>query len=366
MKFPIRKPTYKEISVNDSKYELEYPESESNIGFTDNQIAYVESFSPKWKITYDGTNWEEISNQSSNELYVTWKKPADEVPLNTFTYENYEFKHIHSIFDISCKANNGQIISDEQVLLNNIWAVFKNSSNISYNNLLKRKDNKLLTYYKNFHTLNQTAPSMIRDVDATGQCFSFSFLFIDLQRIQGSNLVTFLNNHKNVVPKYYEPHRTLCGDVSNTLNDNPIQYFLVKNWLFEGTGLDRNRCIDLPYVLLSSTESIQNQGTNLLVKGDIKKINGIEGQNQPEPLSIFAVHSVVLINGQYYDASYGKTYSSIPDFTNHAIAGWLRKPKISTENDYNLDVNGDGQVDNKTIYSFGATNQLSTWDITIK
>jgi hypothetical protein len=347
---------------------IDYIKVAAKTNLEPNKIIYDEFCKVKWEISFDmGRNWSEFA-VSSNELYVLWKKPANEVLLGTFTYDNYEFKHIHSLFHLSCKANDGQLMSNDQNLLNNIWGLFTNNGlGIAPNNLLKRKDNKVLTYYKYFHTVNQSSVSMMRDIDATGQCFAFSFLFIDLQIIQGSNLVSFLNNHKNVTPKYFEPHRTLCGERASFANDNPIRYFLIKHWIFQGIGLDRPNCMDLPYVLLSPTAQLQSQGTRLLVNGDVKKTNnGIEGQNQLEPIAIFPDHSLVAINGQYYDASYGKTYTNDLDFTNRAIDGWVRSPKTRKESDFNLDVNGDGRIDDTVIYSFGSTNQLSTWEISIK
>ena len=79
---------------------------------------------------------------------------------------------------VSCNANDGQVIIDDKVILNNIWNLF-NSSDVSNNSALKKRNGNLLKYYGNPSTTIDNSYEMILDPNSSGQCYAFSFLFID-------------------------------------------------------------------------------------------------------------------------------------------------------------------------------------------
>ena len=56
---------------------------------------------------------------------------------------------------------------------------------------------------------------------------------------------------------------------------------------------------------------------------DVVKQPGAQGQNSPDPESLFTNHVIAYINGQYYDPSYGKTYASLADMASQAVAGFF-------------------------------------------
>ena len=54
---------------------------------------------------------------------------------------------------------------------------------------------------------------------------------------------------------------------------------------------------------------------------------GIAAQNNPNPHSIFADHAFAVVNGTYYDPSYGKTFSTLKQFDDEAIDGYFFQSK---------------------------------------
>ena len=60
------------------------------------------------------------------------------------------------------------------------------------------------------------------------------------------------------------------------------------------------------------------------ISGPVSPTNGVAGQNSPTPAEkIFTSHGVIknLLDGKYYDPSYGKVYTNAADFEAQAIAG---------------------------------------------
>lgn len=333
---------------------IDYKKVSANTALLPNKIIYDPSFKIKWEISFDaGANWSEFS-VSSNELYVLWKKPENEIPN--------EFMYLHTLLYLSCKANDNQLITGEQNILNNIWNLFKRD-NLENNTALSKKNGVLLKYYGTPNTQNVNSYMLINDQNSNGgQCYAFSSLFIDLQAIQGSKLVSYSQNHKIVIPKYYEigdPHRFLCD------KQNPIAFFFVKNWSFNGVGRNRTICNDLPFVMGSKTDPISMTSSGgMLVSGEALKNSGISGQNNPNPNSFFAAHSHVLINGIIYDASYGKTYTNELEFRDNALSGWADLPALSPESKYNIDTDGDNIISTTQIfYYYRCSNNLSIWEI---
>ena len=74
---------------------------------------------------------------------------------------------------------------------------------------------------------------------------------------------------------------------------------------------------------------------------------GLPGQGEnSNPASIFKNHQVALLNGVYYDPSYGKKYNSLTEFENQAISRYsFNNYEVFSEADYDTDFNGDGDKD---------------------
>ena len=57
---------------------------------------------------------------------------------------------------------------------------------------------------------------------------------------------------------------------------------------------------------------------------------GTPGQGNAKPAALFPDHGLVYMYGTYYDPSYGKAYSSLQEFEDEAIHGFIR----GVERDY--------------------------------
>ncbi len=56
---------------------------------------------------------------------------------------------------------------------------------------------------------------------------------------------------------------------------------------------------------------------------------GVPGQNNNNPLSIFKAHCLVFYNNKYYDPSYGVIYNDIADIEARAIDGYVKQVVIN-------------------------------------
>jgi hypothetical protein len=80
--------------------------------------------------------------------------------------------------------------------------------------------------------------------------------------------------------------------------------------------------------------------------------NGVPGQSNANPASLFNNHQVV-VSGECYDPSYGIKRASLADIDRDAIAGFYKLARIPlNEADYNLDLNQDGDEEDTEILTY--------------
>jgi hypothetical protein len=140
-----------------------------------------------------------------------------------------------------------------------------------------------------------------------GQCGSWASLFIRLRQIHGID----------VANEYV---------IFSSINNN--EGFLVKNWNFNGAG--SSGIPAYPYLNIPDAP-FPAQNSYPWKFAEVTDQNGIAGQGNPNPASLFGNHQVVL-DGQYYDPSYGQKFASLKDIDDNALY----------ESSFNLDLNGDG------------------------
>jgi hypothetical protein len=347
MKFPVKKPNA--TMLNQGKYELEYLVQESNIAFTPNKICYVENFGPKWRISYDkGATYEPMPDQSSNELYVTWKKPKEQT--------SSEYLHLHTLFHLVCKPFNNIIINDEAELDDAVWKTIFAVDLVGQNNMLyRRRDNLPLKYYGTYGNIALNCPDLIALGD--GQCTSFASLFVQLLRIQGSDAAN------QISLTIVNPSFALCDQA-----DVSTLHFMVKKWYFVNTPANPNlpNCTQMPFHIITNDlgsglgEIYNFPGTNIPMYrtfGYVQDDFGVQGQNSSNPEAWFNYHSIVKIGNSYYDPSYGVKYNGANDFTSNYLDGWSVVTRNLTEVALGYDVNGDGIISNtKKFKIWSATN----------
>jgi hypothetical protein len=321
------------------------------------RIRYFSGCTLNWEISFDdGSGSRQIvhASRSTNELYVTWKKPMLE--------SNNQIEHLHTLFHISCKANNNVETSQESTIFGNIWKLFDASNqSIAPNLNLMRRDGTPLIYYKTFYSWATSSFNLIKTGE--GICFAFTSLAIDLCTIQGA----YENNYNlrlNIFPDNYSMQA--CSNQNPVLESNDKQ-FLIPHWKFE-TNKCTVDCPKFPFVNAFpdgiNSQLISNNSYAFLYS-EVKKTSngGIYGQNSLTPLALFWTHSLMKMNGKFYDASYGVVYNSIEE-VQRKLAGWGYIRRSVTEAFLRRDINNNGIINPNEKYNILFTsndNQVSTF-----
>ena len=188
---------------------------------------------------------------------------------------------------------------------------------------VRRVDGVQLTYYASYTCGNITTADLLKYGD--GQCGAWAKFFIDMLKVQGIGItneyVIFMPNPPSGIPQDY------VG-------------FVVKNWTFVGAGTSGHSTH--PY--LNIPDSLLVGATSYNWKfAEVTDAAGIPGQGNANPASLFNNHQV-MINGEYYDPSYGLKHASLQAIDDDAIDGFYIGPVLHPVDEpaVNLDLNGDG------------------------
>ncbi|MEZ5013147.1 MAG: hypothetical protein R2794_02545 [Chitinophagales bacterium] len=287
---------------------LNYPATPSTTAFASGVARYFDAFSIHWEISFDGTIWHDAGT-SANPVYVTLHNAKPESAWSGY-------KYYLTVFDIACRNADGAT-SDEE-MINMVWSDFTDHS-------VLRADGVALGYYKYLFSPNVTLPNLIKYAD--GECYTWAQLFLACLKVHGFSQS---NNYMNITADY---SGTSCGSVTR---------FLVKDWTFDTPS---NDCDDLPYVNVYSPDYYADADTAYLY--DYEEVHdqiGVMGQTAANPASSFSNHQIAIVNGKYYDASYGVLYENFDDIKYGALSGWSRS-ETSDEVGIGIDVNGDGDLD---------------------
>lgn len=100
-------------------------------------------------------------------------------------------------------------------------------------------------------------------------------------------------------------------------------------------------------------------------------MQGVAGQGNPNPASLFTNHRVAKIGGVYYDASAGVSHPSLAALESAAIAGYfIVESGEADEADYGVSFNGDADATDEAVpvwrFLFLPNlegNQLVEWDL---
>ena len=302
----------------DGPEQLDFPETVAAVNGAQMTITDVECDSPfpdqvgffdpmliKWNVsmTSGGEKVWLDGGTSSNQAYVTLGDPL------TTTY--------HTLAHLGCK--NAKDETSVQNCTAKIWNEFTDRD-------VRRVDGARLTYYKSYRCTNTTTKGLLASCD--GQCGAWAKLFIDIRKVQG------IDDKDEYVVFSPIPPQGVSRDYVG---------FLVKNWTFSGTG--RSGYSDYPYLnVLSDTDFISS--TEYQWKySDVSDATGIAGQGNENPASLFNNHQVV-IDGKYYDPSYGVQYSSLEELEDRSIDGFYVGPvRLPVDEPVvGCDLNNDGDT----------------------
>lgn len=128
-------------------------------------------------------------------------------------------------------------------------------------------------------------------------------------------------------------------------NHYPVdgESLVVKDWTFHGAGTSGNSTYPYLNILpIGDPNSYIGQTSYNFAYAEVTDDNGVAGQGNSNPASLFNNHQV-MVSGEYYDPSYGVKRASLAEIDDNAIAGFYIFDQIPlNEVDYNLDLNQDG------------------------
>lgn len=249
-------------------------------------VNYYAPFNIYWEISFDkGLTWYK-ADTTDHRIYVTKSTPQAETG---------NFKHFHTVLELSCKNAKGQ--TTDTGIISKCWSEFTDQI------VLNHKGDSLF-YYKTFNTSNTNLPALLKNRNA--QCYTFAQLFAALVKIQGINKT---NNYVYITPKAVA---SPCGGTINR--------FLVKNWKF-GTKSDSAACPSFPYRNTYSGSYITATGY-VFTTADATDQTGINGSCNNNPSSFFNNHQICKFDGVYYDACYGVKFNALTDIKTTAFDAW--------------------------------------------
>lgn len=250
-----------------------------------NQVKFFNPMTIAWEFSLDGTNFS-TAGSSSHKVYVTL---AD--PLGTI---NVFLTALHLAV-----SNDGA--TTQAAAAQKSWDLIKGPANI------RSWDGRKLYYYKpgfGFSSCATTSEGLLTSPSGTGQCGSFARLLMDVYGING-----ITSNFTVVDAKTGEQ-------------------FLVKNWTFGARSF--------PGTSHEWKLELSEGGFGMVplptggVFGDMTSTAGLPGQNTPTPSEkAFARHFIVkttVVSGdQFFDPSYGVTYSDADDFETKAVIAYYAR-----------------------------------------
>ncbi len=292
------------------------------------KVNYYNPFEIQWEISFDGGSTWCSAGVTKNPLYVTLGKPIQPYTPPTIPGETAfeEVKLFHTLVHHGC--TNAKDVTSLTQVLNNVWQDFTDRE-------VRRVDGTQMTYYANYQCTSTTTNTILETGD--GQCGSWSRLFLDILKAQGID---------------YQNEYIIIGVDPNVTNGSRILF--IKEWIFNangGTSGDSN----LPFLntFLGGDPPISNNTYNWTY-AEVNDMEGESGQGTPNPASIFGNHQIVLINGTYYDPSYGQNYSSLLDFDVIAIDAFVQLVIMGNEKSYlikkNESTTGQNVFENKYNY----------------
>lgn len=266
-----------------------YPATVGSHVFSASIVRFFKPYSIDWEVSFDeGTTWKLIGT-SENTMYVTRGTPQS---------ESGEYKWFQTVYDLSCR--NAEFKTTDTDIIAEVWDEF-------VDHVVLNCDGDSLFYYKAMNSPNVTLSSLLKFKDA--ECYTFAQLFLSCIKIQG---VVRTNNYVYITP------------IGNTVCGYTVNRFLVKDWSF-GTPTASAECSLFPWknTYDAWTGSIPSPYTAyVFMTSDVTDQTGIPGSCTANPASYFNNHQIALIDGVYYDACYGVTFSSLSAIKTAAFSGW--------------------------------------------
>ncbi|MCG8576620.1 MAG: hypothetical protein MI810_17205 [Flavobacteriales bacterium] len=263
-----------------------YPAASATSAFEDDIVRRFKPFKIGWDISFDGGSTWHAADTTANTMYVTLNNPMPETS---------GFKYWHTIYDISCRNADSQ--STETDVIAGIWSEFTDQVTLDW-------EDDSLKYYSPMYTFNTNLQSLLMFHNA--QCYTFAQLFLSCIKIQG---IVRSNNYVYITP------------IGNYVCGKPVNRFLVQNWEFTAPSA-AGECTYFPYKNTYINIYVPPYTEYNFITEDVVDQPGLPGQCSSNPSSFFNNHQIAYIDGVYYDACYGVSFSSVEDIPYEAFSGW--------------------------------------------
>jgi len=274
------------ITGTGGAYQCAYPATNGSHAFAPGKVNFYKPFTIHWQVSFDGTTWR-TADSSQNTLYVTRAAPMP---------ESGSYRWFQTVYDLSCR--NAVLQSTDTGIISHVWSEFTDQVVLNW-------AGDSLFYYKDMTSPNVTLGSLLKYHDA--ECYTFAQLFLSAIKIQG---VVRTGNYVYITP------------VGNTVCGYPVNRFLVKNWSF-GTPTGGAVCAQFPYVnTYYGTYLPYPYTAYVFTSADVTDQDGLPGPCNSNPASYFNNHQIAKIDGRYYDACYGVSYTTLAAYTTASLQGW--------------------------------------------
>jgi len=243
-------------------------------------------FQLDWQVSFDsGSTWQSVGN-TKHTVYVTAANP-------------YGILRQETLFYHGCKYADG--VDNTLTMISAIWQPF--SSTVRN---VKRVDGTQLTYYNSYIVNSFYTYTLLAQGD--GRCGAWARFFLDVLHAQG----------------YHQNYSLATIVPSATGVDHG---FIVKNWTFSGSGT--NGSGTHPYInrvsgIVHPRPYFGTNGYIWVGTPEVTYTSGTPGQGNGKPAALFFNHALVVLNGVFYDPSYGVTYPNLQGF-NNALDGFYQE-----------------------------------------
>ena len=261
------------------------------IKYYDKTGKEAQPFQLNWSISFDsGSTWHYAGN-TKHTVYVTAAAAQGALRQETLFYHG-------------CKYADGK--SSTSTMISEIWKPFAARD-------VKRVDGTQLTYYKTSYDASVFSGST-SGLLALGdnKCGAWARFFLDILLVQGFRQD---NNLAVIVPP----------------NEDDHYGFIVKNWTFTGSGTSGSSAYPYMNRVAPQAPYVGTNGYLWVGAPEVDYTSGTAGQGNGKPSALFINHALAVVNGVYYDPSYGVTYPNLQGFDD-MLDGFCRMYESWTAN----------------------------------
>ena len=292
---------------------ITYPPMET-VSPVPNYVDSVRAANIVWQYQIQGDMTWYWAGNSSNEMFVVLDRVA------AFSVEPY-----HTVISLSTRASTyattpEEVVSDtydqfRPLHISTVMPAYLPPNPAPINGKPAVTGQKLLHYYKDWLVPGQDTEALLRDSD--GKCNAWS-----------SFLKSTLDAHGGIGGR---------GFWVTPIRQAPQEFMLVTHWQFNGPGTSLDPAY--PYkneIPANGPYEVNNGGVWGYEWGNAVEVHHLttaapgslgRGQGPTKPRNLFNEHALVLIDGKFYDPSYGTgPFDDLPAWETASLDGFMQSP----------------------------------------